>query len=58
MIDMAKKAREYEQKNFGKGSITKITDYSFTWTIPSKTPNGNPIDIVYYESYYVKLKGE
>lgn len=51
---MKELADEFWKKNKGKGMVTKVTDYSFTWSsLPDK--NGKTIETVYYPSYFLKL---
>lgn len=49
---MQKIANEYENKNRGKGRVTKVTDYCFFWeTLHDK--NGNVKETVFMKSYFM-----
>lgn len=51
---MQKIANEFETKNINKGLVTKVTDYSFTFTEnPKKNKDEKTKSIVYYLSYFL-----
>lgn len=53
-MNMNEIAAEFQRKNRGKGTVSKITDYSFEfYTIPDK--NGKSETTIYMISYFVKF---
>lgn len=52
MKTMKEYAVDFEFKHINKGIVTKITDYSFTFTTKPKKENEQPKSIVYYLSYF------
>ena len=57
MEEMEKLATDFWKKHRGKGQVTKVTPYSFTWvTLPNpKNPNEKQTETVYYKSYFLQL---
>ena len=52
--EMQKIANEFEFKNINKGLVTKVTDYSFTFTEkPKKNKDEKVKSVVYYLSYFI-----
>lgn len=53
-MDMNKIAKQFANDHLGKGTVDKVTDYSFQYTtLPDK--NGKSESVVYMQSYFVEL---
>lgn len=53
-MDMKKIAAKFQNDHLGKGEVSKVTDYSFTYTtLPDK--NGKTATEVYYLTWFLNI---
>ncbi len=52
MKTMLEYTKDFQSKNLNKGLVSKITDYSFTFTTQPKKDNVQPKSVTYMLSYF------
>ena len=58
MKDMAFYAKQYQNENRGKGTVSDVTDYSFKFTTIPKKDKEEPKSCIIMKSYFWEVGNE